>query len=34
MKEYLLELMLANTSFTEEEIAEMNNWEINEHLGL
>ena len=34
MKEYLVELMLANTDFTEEEIAEMDNWEIQEHLGL
>lgn len=34
MKEYLVELMLANTNFTEEEIAEMDNWEIHEHLGL
>jgi len=34
MKEYLVELMLANTNFTEEEIAEMDNWEIQEHLGL
>ena len=34
MKEYLVELMLANTNFTEEEIAEMDNWEIKEHLGL
>ena len=34
MKEYLVELMLANTNFTEEEISEMDNWEIHEHLGL
>lgn len=34
MKEYLLELMLANTNFTEEEICQMDNWEIQEHLGL
>ena len=34
MKEYLVELMLANTNFIEEEIAEMDNWEILEHLGL
>jgi len=33
MKEHLLELMLANTSFTEEEICEMENWEIRMHLG-
>ena len=34
MNEYLMNLMLANTSFTEEEIAEMDNWEIQQHLGL
>lgn len=34
MNEYLMNLMLANTDFTEEEIAEMDNWEIKEHLGL
>ena len=33
MKEHLVELMLANTSFTEEEIGEMDNWEIQMHLG-
>ena len=33
MKEYLIELMLTNTDFTEEEILEMDNWEIMEHLG-
>jgi len=33
MKEYLIELMLANTNFTEEEIYEMGLWEIQEHLG-
>lgn len=33
MKEYLIELMLNNTDFTEEEILEMDNWEIMEHLG-
>ena len=34
MKEYLVQLMLANTNFTEEEIGEMDNWEIHEHLGI
>ena len=34
MNEHLLNLMLANTDFTEEEIAEMDNWEILSHLGL
>ena len=29
-----MELMLANTDYTEEEIGEMDNWEIQEHLGL
>jgi hypothetical protein len=33
MKEHLVELMLANTSFTKEEIGEMDNWEIRMHLG-
>jgi hypothetical protein len=33
MKQYLIELMLNNTYFTEEEILEMDNWEIMEHLG-
>lgn len=33
MKQYLIELMLANTDFTEDEILEMDNWEIMEHLG-
>ena len=33
MKEHLVELMLANTSFTEEEIGEMENCEIRMHLG-
>ena len=33
MNEYLEELMLANTDFTSEEIAEMENWEILMHLG-
>ena len=33
MKEYLIELMLANTNFTEDEILEMDAWEIQEHLG-
>jgi len=33
MKEYLIELMLANTDFTEDEILEMDTWEIQEHLG-
>lgn len=33
MKQYLIELMLNNTDFTEEEILEMDNWEIMEHLG-
>jgi hypothetical protein len=33
MNEYLMELMLANTDYTEEEIAEMDNWEIRMHLG-
>lgn len=34
MKEYYLELMMANTNFTEEEIGEMDTWEIQDHLGL
>lgn len=34
MKEYYLELMLENTDFTEDEIYEMEAWEIQEHLGL
>ena len=34
MNEHLLNLMLANTDFTEEEILEMDNWEILAHLGL
>jgi hypothetical protein len=33
MNEYLMELMLANTDYTEEEIVEMDNWEIRMHLG-
>ena len=33
MKQYLIELMLNNTDFTEEDILEMDNWEIMEHLG-
>ena len=33
MKEYLIELMLNNTNFTEDEIYEMDLWEIHEHLG-
>lgn len=34
MNEYLMNLMLVNTSFTEKEIAEMDDWEIKEFLGL
>lgn len=34
MKEYLVDLMLANTEFSEEEISEMNNWEILSYLGI
>ena len=34
MKEYYIELMLANTNFTEKEINQMDTWEIQEHLGL
>lgn len=34
MNEYLMNLMLANTNYTEEEIGEMDNWEILEHLGI
>lgn len=34
MKEYLVELMLANTEFSKEEISEMNNWEILSYLGI
>ena len=34
MKQYYLEEMLANTSFDEEQINEMENWEIEMHLGL
>ena len=33
MKEYLIERMLANTDFNEDEILEMDTWEIQEHLG-
>jgi len=33
MNEYLEELMLANTDFTSEQIAEMENWEILMYLG-
>ena len=33
MKEYLIELMLVNTNFTEDEIYEMDLWEMQEHLG-
>jgi len=33
MNEYLMELMLANTYYTEEEIGEMDNWEIMMCLG-
>jgi len=33
MNEYLMELMLANTDYTEEEISEMDNWEIMMCLG-
>ena len=34
MNQYYLEQMLANTSFNEEQINEMENWEIEMHLGL
>jgi hypothetical protein len=34
MNQYYLEEMLANTSFNEEQINEMENWEIEMHLGL
>jgi len=34
MDEYIINLMLANTNFTEEEIALMDNWEILSYLGL
>ena len=34
MNQYYLEEMLANTSYTEEQITEMKNWEIEMHLGL
>ena len=34
MNQYYLEEMLANTSFNEEQITEMENWEIEMHLGL
>lgn len=34
MNEYLMNLMLQNTNYSEEEIAEMDNWEILEHLGM
>ena len=34
MKQYYLEEMLANTRYTEEQINEMENWEIEMHLGL
>jgi hypothetical protein len=34
MNQYYLEQMLANTSFNEEQINEMENWEIEIHLGL
>ena len=33
MNEFLVELMLANTDFSEQEIYEMDLWEIHEHLG-
>ena len=34
MNEYLMNLMLANTNFTEEEISEMDNSEILSYLGI
>lgn len=34
MNQYYLEEMLANTSYTEKQITEMENWEIEMHLGL
>ena len=34
MNEYLMNLMLANTNFTEEEIGEMDNSEILSYLGI
>ena len=34
MNQYYLEEMLANTSYTEEQITEMDKWEIEMHLGL
>jgi len=34
MNEYLMNLMLANTNFTEEEIADMDNSEILSYLGI
>ena len=34
MNEYLMNLMLANTNFTEEEINEMDNSEILSYLGI
>ena len=34
MNEFLVELMLANTDFSEEEIYEMDLWEIYEHLAF
>ena len=34
MNQYYLEEMLANTSYTEEQITDMENWEIEMHLGL
>lgn len=34
MKMYYLEMMLANTNFTESEIRQMDKCEIQEHLGL
>lgn len=34
MNQYYLEEMLANTSYNEEQITEMENWEIEMHLGL
>ena len=34
MNQYYLEEMLANTSFNEEQINEMENWEIEMLLGL
>lgn len=34
INQYYLEEMLANTSYTEEQITDMENWEIEMHLGL